>query len=57
MGRKTNGRNFTPEKRMSMLKLKSVVINAPIPEDLIGLRALKDETFLEEGLNKIRSGK
>jgi hypothetical protein len=45
------------KKRMSMLKLKSVVINAPIPEDLIGLRALKDETFLEEGLNKIRSGK
>lgn len=45
------------KKRMSMLKLKSIHINSSIPEDLVSLRALKDETFLEEGLQKVRSEK
>ncbi len=41
------------KSRMSMLKLKSVLINPQFSEDLISLRALKDETFLESELQKI----
>jgi len=45
------------KKRMSMLKLKSVSINHKINEELVSLRALKDETFLETELQKINGPK
>ncbi|MEE2743046.1 MAG: outer membrane lipoprotein-sorting protein [Bdellovibrionota bacterium] len=45
------------KSRMSMLKLKSVLINPKFSEDLISLRALKDETFLESELQKIHGQK
>lgn len=45
------------KSRMSMLKLKSILINPKFSEDLISLRALKDETFLESELRKIHGQK
>jgi len=45
------------KSRMSMLKLKSVLINPKFSEDIISLRALKDETFLDSELQKIHGQK
>ena len=40
-----------------MLRLKSVLINPNISEELVSLRALKDEAFLEKELTKILGSK